>query len=145
TRLTVAGTLVLAAGVATLLRGLAAPALTLVLAGVVACLLATALLAPALARPAVAVLGRVFSWSVPGRLGRLNATRNPRRTAATAAALMVGVALVTGASVVVRSVQDSVADLVGSTLRAELVITGEGSGERPPSFEAAVLDRAAAL
>src|SRR5690606_34080292 len=105
----------------------------------------TALLAPAVARPAVAVLGRAFSWSVPGRLGRLNAARNPRRTAVTSSALMIGVALVTGASVVVRSFQDSVTDLLDTRLRAELVITGEGSGDRPPSFDADVLHAAAQL
>ncbi|HEY8451256.1 MAG: FtsX-like permease family protein [Micromonosporaceae bacterium] len=145
TRLTVTGVAVLAAGVAALAAGLAGSALRLVLAGVLACLLATALLAPAVARPAVAVLGRLLSWSVPGRLGRLNAARNPRRTAVTASALMVGVALVTGASVVVRSFQDSVTDLLGSSLHAELVVTGEVSGERPPSFDADVLHAAAAL
>ena len=55
----------------------------------------------------VALLGRLFSWSVPGKLGRLNSGRNPRRTAITAAALMVGMALVTGVNVVLASAKES--------------------------------------
>ena len=55
-----------------------------------------ALLAPLISRPLVRLLGSVFSWSVPGKLGRRNSARNPRRTAITAGAVMVGIALVTG-------------------------------------------------
>ena len=55
----------------------------------------------------VSLLGRLFSWSVPGKLGRLNSGRNPRRTAITAAALMVGIALVTGVNVVLDSAKES--------------------------------------
>ena len=44
-----------------------------------------ALLTPLVSRPVVSLLGRIFSWSVPGKLGRLNSGRNPRRTAITAA------------------------------------------------------------
>ena len=58
-----------------------------------------ALLTPLLARPVVACSAGCSSWSVPGKLGRLNSGRNPRRTAITAAALMVGLALITGVNV----------------------------------------------
>ena len=63
----------------------------------------TALLTPLVARPVAGLIGRLFSWSVPGKLGRLNSGRNPRRTAITAAALMVGIALITGVNTVITS------------------------------------------
>ena len=95
-----AGGLVGAIGAAILWLGLSGKAdgstLWLILGGVLVSFIGVALLTPLVARPVVSVLGRLFSWSVPGKLGRLNAGRNPRRTAITAAALMVGVALITG-------------------------------------------------
>ncbi len=75
-----------------------------ILGGVLVAFIGVALLTP-LHQPAggVACSGRLFSWSVPGKLGRLNSGRNPRRTAITAAALMVGIALVTGVNVILDS------------------------------------------
>src|SRR5207248_942375 len=54
------------------------------------------ILGPVAARPVVAVLGAPVAAlrGVTGRLSRQNARRNPRRTAATASALMVGVSVV---------------------------------------------------
>ena len=49
------------------------------LGGVLVSFIGVALLTPLVARPVVSVLGRLFSWSVPGKLGRLNSGRNPRR------------------------------------------------------------------
>src|SRR5205823_1151037 len=84
------------------LAGVGVPA-----SAVVAAFAGVALLTPVIARPVVSVLGRLLSWSLPGKLGRRNAARNPRRTAITAAALMVGVALVTGVNVVLASTVQS--------------------------------------
>jgi putative ABC transport system permease protein len=149
TRLTVAGVATLAPGGVLLGLGLTGNAggqeLWAVLAGVLVCFVGVALLTPLVARPVVSVLGRLFAWSVPGRLGRLNSGRNPRRTAITAAALMVGVALVTGVNVVLQSAKTSLAATAEETIQAELVIAGEQTGPRPPSFDPAVVDEAAAL
>jgi putative ABC transport system permease protein len=87
----------------------------------------------------VAGLGRLFSWSLPGRLGRLNSGRNPRRTAITAAALMVGIALVTGVTVVMNSAKSSLSAQAEDTIKAQVVISGEQNSPRPPSFDASVL------
>ena len=54
------------------------------------------MLTPIIARPLVAGIGMLMSWTFAGKLGRLNAGRNPRRTAITASALMIAVALITG-------------------------------------------------
>ncbi|MPZ28287.1 MAG: FtsX-like permease family protein [Micromonosporaceae bacterium] len=149
TRLSVAGTATLAAGGAMLALGLTGNAggqeLWAVLGGVLVCFVGAALLTPLIARPVVSLLGRLFSWSVPGKLGRLNSGRNPRRTAITAAALMVGVALVAGVGVILDSAKTSIGGLAEDAMDAELIISGEQTGPRPPSFDPDVLDRAAAL
>ena len=77
-----------------------------ILGGVLLAFIGIALLTPLIARPVVGLIGRLFAWSVPGRLGRLNSGRNPRRTAITAAALMVGIALITGVNTVLVVGQD---------------------------------------
>jgi putative ABC transport system permease protein len=149
TRLTVAGAVVAAAGGTVLTLGLTGNAagqeLWAVLGGVLICFVGVALLTPLVARPIVSVLGRLFAWSVPGKLGRLNSGRNPRRTAITAAALMVGVALVTGIGVLLDSAKESIGRLAENTMDAELVISGDSGGARPPTFDPAVLDEASAL
>jgi putative ABC transport system permease protein len=79
---------------------------------------------------------------MPGVLGRRNAGRNPRRTGITAAALMVGVALVTAVGVVLESATVSFTKTTEETVHAELYIGGDQSGDRPPTFDAGVLTRA---
>jgi putative ABC transport system permease protein len=149
TRITFAGGVTLAAGLGLMVLGLTDNAgdavLWAILGGVLVSFIGVALLTPLISRPVVALIGRLFSWSVPGRLGRLNSGRNPRRTAITAAALMVGIALITGVSVILGSATRSVEHLFADQVQAELFIAGEQSGPRPPSFDPAVLDKAAAL
>ncbi|MFU8852370.1 ABC transporter permease [Micromonospora sp. SL1-18] len=149
TRITVAGTLVTAVGAALLFLGLSGNArgntLTTILGGVLFAFIGVALLTPLISRPVVSLLGAIFAWSVPGKLGRLNSGRNPRRTAITAAALMVGIALVTGVTVILDSAKGSISALAKDTIKAELVIAGVQGGPRPPSFDPAVLDKATAL
>jgi len=149
TRVTIAGAVVGAVGGTLLALGLSGNAgdntLWTILGGVLVTFVGVALLTPLISRPVVAVLGRPFSWSVPGKLGRLNSGRNPRRTAITAAALMVGIALITGVSVILDSAKSSLAKLAEDKVKAELFIAGDQDGPRPPTFDPAVLDQAAAL
>ncbi|BEL02354.1 ABC transporter permease [Actinoplanes sichuanensis] len=149
TKLTVTGTVVTAAGAAALGTGLfvadGSTALYLILGGVLVTFIGVALLTPLISRPVVALLGRLFSWSVPGRLGRLNSGRNPRRTAITAAALMVGIALVTGVTVVMDSAKSSLRAEAARILKAQIMISGDQGGPRPPTYDPAVLDKAAAI
>ncbi|MGI5215193.1 ABC transporter permease [Plantactinospora sp. CA-290183] len=147
TRISAAGAVVAAAGGTLLALGLSGSAgdntLWTVLGGVLLSFVGVALLTPLISRPVVSALGRLFSWSVPGKLGRLNSGRNPRRTAITAAALMVGIALVTGVTVILDSAKSSLTALAEDTIQAELVISGAQTGPRPPSFDPAVLRQAA--
>ena len=143
TKVSVAGAVVGAGGATILGIGLyAAESLWLILAGVLISFVGVALLTPLISRPVVSGLGRLFSWSLPGRLGRLNSGRNPRRTAITAAALMVGIALVTGVTVVMNSAKTSLAAQANDTVKAQIVIGGDQNGPRPPSFDQAVLTKA---
>jgi putative ABC transport system permease protein len=55
------------------------------------------------------------------------------------------VALVAGVGVILDSAKQSIGGLAEDTMDAELIISGEQTGPRPPSFDAEVLDRAAEL
>ncbi|NMO53486.1 ABC transporter permease [Actinoplanes sp. TBRC 11911] len=146
TRVSVAGALVGAAGATLLGVGLyATSSLILTLSGILITFIGVALLTPLLSKPVVALLGRLFAWSVPGRLGRLNSGRNPRRTAITAAALMVGIALVTGVTVVMNSAKTSLSAQAEDTIKAQIVINGDQNSPRPPSFDPAVLRQASGI
>ena len=84
-------------------------------------------LAAVLARPFIAVLGG------PGRLARSNAERHRRRSAATAAALMAGIALVTVAAVISSSAEASFSAVLQRNLLADYVV--EPIGDRDVSAE----------
>ncbi len=82
----------------------------LVGAGVLAVLIAVALMSPVLGRPVLRGLGAVYrrGYGTVGVLATQNALRNPRRTAATASALMIGLALVSTMSVLGASINKSI-------------------------------------
>ncbi|MEV4513757.1 FtsX-like permease family protein [Dactylosporangium sp. NPDC049525] len=148
TKLTVSGALIGAAGGTMLGLGLAGQGdntLWLILGGVLVSFIGVALLTPLLARPVVSLLGRLFSWSVPGKLGRLNSGRNPRRTAITAAALMVGLALITGVNVILASAKQSLSSQASTQVTVDLIISGDGDDNGPAKFDPAVMSAAAKL
>jgi putative ABC transport system permease protein len=58
-----------------------------------------------------------------GKLGRQNAMRNPRRTAATSAALTVGLGLVACVSVLAASIKASAADIVDDYMAADYIVS----------------------
>ncbi|MDX6361911.1 MAG: putative transport system permease protein, partial [Streptomyces sp.] len=92
--------------------------------GVVLTLLATVIAGPLLVRPVIRVLGAAFPalFGTVGRMSQRNALRNPRRTGATAAALMVGLALVGGMSVASASMSKSFDQQIDKTLGADYVV-----------------------
>ncbi|WP_117214317.1 ABC transporter permease [Allorhizocola rhizosphaerae] len=109
-------------------------ATTLVLAGgVVLVFLGVALLSPLLAKPVVRLLGWLLGRGQAGKLGVRNALRNPRRTAVTAAALMIGVTLITTAATVAQSFKSSIEDIVGQNTGVDIMILGPNTG--PPNGE----------
>ncbi|TEX50140.1 MAG: hypothetical protein B7C55_12225 [Actinomycetales bacterium mxb001] len=97
-------------------------------------------LTPALARPVLGLFGALFRSRVVGRMASANAIRNPRRTAATASALTVGLALMTAVSVLGSSARASVEDVVDSTIGADFVLIGPGFRPFTPEVYDAVRD-----
>ncbi len=127
----IAGAALALVGVILLAIGLAKPAIALVGVGAVAIFLGAATLAPAIARPLSSVIGRPLARLLgePGKLGRENSMRSPRRTAQTAAALMVGLALVAAMSVFGASVSRSATSSADQAINADLIVTPTGSGQ----------------
>jgi len=83
-----------------------------------------AALGPIIARPLAVVIGRPFSKvGVTGQLGRLNVMRNPRRTSSTAAALMIGIALVSLMAIIAASTKSSIDAAVDSSVKADFIVT----------------------
>ena len=95
--------------------------------GVLGLFLGMALLAPRLVAP----LARVVGWparrigGVAGELAGANAVRNPGRTASTAAALMIGLTLVTVVAVLASSFTSGTQDAVKKDVHAAYVIDGK--------------------
>ncbi len=140
------GGVITVAGVGLLALGLTQPAIALVGLGAVLIFVGVAMLAPALARPMASVLGvplaRLLGTS--GRLGRENSMRSPRRTAQTASALMVGLALVSAIAVFGASLSRSATSSVDNAISANLIVsptnnTGNGNfSQTVPQVAAAV-------
>ena len=78
------------------------------------------------AGPVAGVLGAPIANSrgIVGRLARDNAARNPQRTAATATALMIGLALITGVSVLASSLLASLDELLEDSIAADVFVVG---------------------
>ena len=122
----VAGVIVLALGTAPLLYGLfgtPSNGLQLVGLGVALTFVGVAMLTPLIARPVAAAIGLpIGRTGVPGKLGRENSMRNPRRTAATASALMIGLGLVVFVAVFGASAKASTTAVLDRTLRADFIL-----------------------
>ncbi|HJS27570.1 MAG TPA: FtsX-like permease family protein [Actinomycetota bacterium] len=123
----VSGVVVLALGVIPLLYGLFGRpdnALQLILIGALLTFVGVAMLTPLIARPIAGAVGSpIRRTGVPGKLGRENSMRNPRRTAATASALMIGLGLVVFVAVFGASAKASTTVVLERTLKADFILT----------------------
>ncbi|RFU86843.1 ABC transporter permease [Streptomyces triticagri] len=138
-RRSVLGALVTGAGLLLTVAAATSDDLAVVtLAGAVL-LLGLVLLTPALALVATALVRRPLTrlTGVHGTLAVQNARRNPRRTAATAATLMIGLALVSAATVVAASLGRAAEEEAAAAMASDLRVTpvdfaeiGEGTAER---------------
>jgi len=122
------GFLLVAGGVGAVIAGTAGGGQGPAIAGAVGTLAGFVVLGPVAVRPAAALLGAPIAAlrGVDGRLARDNALRNPRRTAATASALMVGVAVATLFTVIGASLKASATQGVGRAVTADLVVYQPG-------------------
>jgi putative ABC transport system permease protein len=119
------------------------PSLAIVGLGAVITLIGAVVLGPVVARPVAGVLGAPLARlrGLPGSLARQNAIRNPRRTAATASALMVGVGIVTLFTVFAASLKESTAATIDRSFAGDLVISsGPFGGSLSPELATTVDD-----
>mgnify|MGYP001163572101 FL=1 len=149
------GSIVVLTGVALLALGMTAeldtrPLILSLGGGALGTFMGVYLLSPAVARPLANLLGRPIEriYKVPGRLARENAARAPRRTAATAAALTVGLALVSLAAVVSDSMKATFVQALDDSVESDLFIfanafdpTAGFSGELAANLDLLGLDR----
>ncbi len=95
-------------------------------------------IAPLLSRPLIRLAGAVTTrlFGVSGKLAEENALRNPRRTAATASALMIGLTLITGLSVTGSSTSAALKAAAVGDLTADYQVSNAGSGGLDPALGA---------
>lgn len=122
----VAGALVLVAGAAAGTSGGGA-GLVLVVFGAAVCFLGLLILGPKVVPPLVRAIGAVAARLAGGsrstaELATANAVRNPRRVAATTAALLIGVTTVAGFLTVVESSRESVRVVVDGRVPADFAV-----------------------
>ncbi|NLG48200.1 ABC transporter permease [Gordonia sp. (in: high G+C Gram-positive bacteria)] len=103
--------------------------------GALLAIVAVVLAAPMISRPVVGAFGAVFEkpFGTVGKLARTNAVRNPRRTAATAFALTLGLMLVVIIGTLGWSFKGTVDSAVDKGLRADFVVTGNNNMPLPLS------------
>ena len=128
------GLVILGSGIVAVAAGISgsgSAALSMLGLGAVVTVLGVFVLGPVIARPMLAVIGspaRAVSGSV-GHLARENARRNPKRTSATAAALMIGVGLVGFITIIAASTTAAVGHQVDASFRADYVVESGQWGE----------------
>jgi putative ABC transport system permease protein len=128
-------------GVASIINVITGGDAVLLAVGVVGLFAAVLLLGPVMAKPIARVIGAPVQAArgVTGAMARGNVQRNPRRTARTAAPVLIGVALVTGASVFAASIKEQIRDTVGSTFIGDYVVNSTNGGS--VSFGQEFVDR----
>jgi putative ABC transport system permease protein len=127
----IVGSVILGLGALLGISGLTADEGSAILAGMasgaVLFFLGIAALSPLFAAPVARLLGGPFRlFGITGRLAVENAARSPRRTSATAGALMIGLALVTMALVVGTSIKTSFGETLDATIAADWYVDTSG-------------------
>ena len=94
-------------------------------AGIFGVVIGAALTSPLLGRPVIALTGAVYrrAFGAVGVMAEQNAVRNPRRTAATASALMIGLTLVSMMAVFGQSAKASIDRTIDQGLAADYVVS----------------------
>jgi putative ABC transport system permease protein len=98
--------------------------------GALLTLIGVVLVGPVVARSAAGLIGAPIAATTgqTGKLARRNAMRNPRRTAGTASALMLGTAVVALFASFGASIKRSLDELVADAYEGDLVVVQEGWG-----------------
>ncbi|MFF2544639.1 ABC transporter permease [Kitasatospora sp. NPDC058063] len=128
------------AGLVSLAAGVAGKEVKLVGLGAGALLIGVFVLTPLLSRPLIALFAPLLRavYGAPGKLAQENAIRNPRRTAATASALTIGVTLITSLTVIGASVNQAVDKAAESDLKADYTVAMQNFSKLSPEVAAQI-------
>ena len=93
--------------------------------GVLSVFAGVLIIGPGIARPVALSLGRPIEKlrGVTGAMARQNSARNPKRTARTAAPVLIGVALVTAMTVFAASVRSEVRTAIGDQFQGDYIVS----------------------
>ena len=149
-RRTLLGAVVSGIGLAALFFGLygdtgSGPSpITYVGAGTAVIFLGIFVLSPLVAKPVTNLLGMFLErlMGTSGKLARRNAMRSPRRTAATAAAVMISITLVALASTLTGSIRGTIDDVLANDVDADVIVVPSGQfGDPTQGFTSEIAGR----
>ncbi|MEU1105450.1 FtsX-like permease family protein [Streptomyces tibetensis] len=104
--------------------------------GAVLLIIGVFILTPLLSRPLIAAAAPLLrAFGISGKLARQNSVRNPRRTAATASALMIGLTLITGMTVMAGSLQQAIEKMASASIKADYVVSMANGNPLSPDVE----------
>jgi putative ABC transport system permease protein len=108
--------------------------------GAVVAFIGAAMIAQVVARPLARAIGAPLPrlFKVPGKLGRENAMRDPRRTARTASALMIGLAVVGVVSIISASITSTIDQFLDEQFPAEFIVRTDNFTTFPPAVATAI-------
>lgn len=134
----IVGGITTAVGVATIVTS---SSLTVIGLSAVVLLVGMLLIGPVVARPIGQLMGApLAARGMSGELARRNAVRNPRRTSSTAAALLVGVGVVSLFTVFGASVSKSIETEVDRIFAGDFALTPAGDGFSAAGLSPAMVD-----
>lgn len=137
TRRVAIGLVLIIAGAVALIASINGASVTILGLGVLGVFAGVLVLGPALSKPIAMLLGKPVAKlrGVTGAMSQQNAARNPKRTARTAAPVLIGVALVTAFTALAASVKNEIRETIGSSFRGDyaLSVNNRGFGGIPVS------------
>ncbi len=137
TRRVAIGLVLIIAGAVALIASINGASVTILGLGVLGVFAGVLVLGPALSKPIAMLLGKPVAMlrGVTGAMSQQNAARNPKRTARTAAPVLIGVALVTAFTALAASVKNEIRETIGSSFRGDyaLSVNSRGFGGIPVS------------
>jgi putative ABC transport system permease protein len=124
------GLFVLGLGAAALIAAGAGAHIAFLGLGVLLVFAGVLVIGPGVAKPVALLLGRPIEKlrGITGAMARQNAARNPKRTARTAAPVLIGVALVTAFTAFAASVKSEIRDTIGSQFRGDYAVSAPSNG-----------------
>ena len=138
TRRVAIGLVLIVAGAIALIASINGADVAILGVGVLGVFAGVLVIGPALSKPVAVLLGKPIAAlrGVTGAMSQQNAARNPKRTARTAAPVLIGVALVTAFTALAASIKSEIRESIGSSFRGDyaLSVNSRGFGGIPISI-----------